>query len=85
VTWVDGELSHGTREGEESDLRRIDPRTGEVLETLQMPPGPDVSGLESDGGDLFFCGGGMSGTVRVVRRPERGSAARGGSEIAPSE
>jgi carotenoid cleavage dioxygenase len=28
-----------------------------------------VSGLESDGGDLFFCGGGTSGKVRVVRRP----------------
>ena len=27
VTWVDGELWHGTWEGDESDLRRIDPRT----------------------------------------------------------
>jgi hypothetical protein len=32
-----------------------------------------VSGLESDGGDRFFCGGGGSGKVRVVRRPKRGS------------
>jgi glutamine cyclotransferase len=69
VTWVDGELWHGTREDGESDLRRVDPRTGEVVETLAMPPGVDVSGLESDGGDRFFCGGGGSGKVRTVRRP----------------
>jgi glutamine cyclotransferase len=69
VTWVDGELWHGTREGDESDLRRIDPQTGEVLERLDMPPGVAVSGLESDGRDQFFCGGGSSGKVRAVRRP----------------
>jgi outer membrane protein assembly factor BamB len=73
VTWVDGELWHGTWEGDESDLRRLDPRTGEVLETLEMPPGVSVSGLESDGGDRFFCGGGSSGKVRIVRRPRRDS------------
>ena len=71
VTWVDGELWHGTWEGDESDLRRVDPRTGEVLERLEMPPGVGVSGLESDGGDQFFCGGGSSGKVRAVRRPRR--------------
>ena len=76
VTWVDGELWHGTWEGDESELRRIDPRTGEVLEELEMPPGMGVSGLESDGGDRFFCGGGPSGKVRAVRRPGRGSAAK---------
>jgi glutamine cyclotransferase len=70
VSWVDGELWHGTWEGEESELRRIDPRTGEVLQELVMPPGKGVSGLESDGGDRFFCGGGSSGTVRAVRRPK---------------
>jgi len=75
VTWVDGELWHGTWEGDESDLRRVDPRTGEVLEQLEMPRGMVVSGLESDGGDQFFCGGGRSGKVRAVRRPKRGSAA----------
>src|SRR5438128_12469341 len=74
VTWVDGELWHGTWEGDESDLRRVDPRTGEVLERLEMPPGVGVSGLESDGGDLFFCGGGGSGKVRTVCRPKRNSA-----------
>ena len=76
VTWVDGELWHGTWEGDESDLRRVDPRTGEVLETLAMPVGVGVSGLESDGGERFFCGGGRSGKVRAVRRPKRGSATR---------
>jgi glutamine cyclotransferase len=72
VTWVDGELWHGTWEGEESDVRRIDPRTGKVLEQLDMPTGVGVSGLESDGRDQFFCGGGKSGKVRAVRRPKRG-------------
>ena len=73
VTWVDDELWHGTWEGEESDLRRVDPRTGEVLERIEMPPGVTVSGLEADGSDRFFCGGGPSGKVRAVRRPRRGA------------
>jgi streptogramin lyase len=68
VTWVDGEMWHGTWEDEESDLRRIDPGTGDVLERVEMPRGLIVSGLDSDGGDRFFCGGGSSGKVRVVRR-----------------
>ena len=72
VTWVDGELWHATWEGDESDLRRVDPRTGEVQERLEMPKGVGVSGLESDGGDQFFCGGGASGKIRAVRRPKRG-------------
>jgi glutamine cyclotransferase len=80
VTWIDGELWHGTWEGDESELRRLNPRTGEVLETLEMPPGVGVSGLESDGGDQFFCGGGSSGKVRAVRRPRRDSATGSGSE-----
>jgi streptogramin lyase len=71
VTWVDGELWHGTWEGDESDLRRIDPQSGAVLERLEMPRGTGVSGLESDGADLFYCGGGPSGKVRAVRRPNR--------------
>ena len=70
VTWAGGDLWHGTWENDESELRRIDPQTGEVLEKLDMPPGMAVSGLESDGGDMFFCGGGNSGKVRVVRRPK---------------
>lgn len=69
VTWVDGELWHGTWEDEQSELRRIDPQSGEVLDCLEMPPGVGVSGLESDGGNRFFCGGGNSGKVRIVRRP----------------
>ena len=71
VTWVDGELWHGTWEGDESELRRIDPDSGAVLERLEMPSGTYISGLESDGADLFYCGGGPSGKVRAVRRPKR--------------
>jgi hypothetical protein len=78
---ADGELWHGTWEGDESELRRIDPRNGEVLERLEMPSGAGVSGLESNGDDQFFCGGGKSGKVRAVRRPGRGFAAGGGSGI----
>jgi glutamine cyclotransferase len=80
VTWIDGELWHATWEGDESDVRRVDPRTGEVLERLEMPPGVKVSGLESDGGEQFFCGGGRNGKVRAIRRPRRVAAAGRGSE-----
>jgi len=80
VTWVDGELWHGTWEEDQSDLRRLDPRTGEVLDQLDMPPGTGVSGLESDGGELFYCGGGGSGTVRAVRRPRRAAGEGCGAE-----
>ncbi|MFZ0074080.1 MAG: PQQ-binding-like beta-propeller repeat protein [Xanthobacteraceae bacterium] len=73
VMWVDGELWHGTWENDESDLRRIDPQTGELLERVEMPRGVAVSGLESNGSDQFFCGGGSSGKVRAVRRPKRGA------------
>jgi glutamine cyclotransferase len=81
VTWIDGELWHATWEGDESDLRRVEPRTGEVLERLEMPPGVGVSGLESDGSDRFFCGGGKSGKVRSVGRPRRSSATGSGSRV----
>jgi glutamine cyclotransferase len=70
VTWVEGELWHGTWEGEQSEIRRINPQSGAVLERLEMPHGIGVSGMESDGADLFYCGGGASGKVRAVRRPK---------------
>jgi glutamine cyclotransferase len=75
VTWVDGELWHATSESDESEVRRVDPQTGEVLEKLAMPTGVLISGLESDSGDRFFCGGQKSGKVRVVRRPRRSEPA----------
>jgi streptogramin lyase len=71
VTWVDGELWHGTWEGDQSELRRVDPRSGTVLEALELPAGINVSGLECDGADRFYCGGGTSGKVRAVRRPRK--------------
>ena len=69
VTWVDGELWHGTWEGDESDVRRIDPKTGDVLVRLDMPEGAGVSGLESDGKDRLFAGGGGHAVIRAIRRP----------------
>jgi outer membrane protein assembly factor BamB len=71
VSWVDGELWHGTWEEDQSELRRVDPETSAVLERAKMPPNTIISGLESDGKDSFFCGGGSSGKVRRVRRPAR--------------
>jgi glutamine cyclotransferase len=69
VTWVDGELWHATLEDDQSELRRVDPETGKVLESVAMPDGARVSGLEADGGERFYCGGGRSGKLRAVRRP----------------
>ena len=71
VTWVDGELWHGTWEDEKSEIRQIDSQSGRILARLTMPEGVGVSGLESDGGELFYAGGGSSGKVRAVRRPNR--------------
>lgn len=71
VTFVDGDLWHATWENDESELRRVSPDTGAVLESLVMPEGMHVSGLESDGRDLLYCGGGETGKLRAVRRPRR--------------
>lgn len=70
VTWAGDELWHATLENEESELRRVNPQTSQVLEIVEMPSGTLISGLESDGGDRFFCGGQKSGKVRVVRNPK---------------
>lgn len=75
VTWTDGELWHATWEDERSDLRHIDPESGEVLERIDIPDDTVVSGLEADGEGQFLCGGGSSGRIRVVRRPRRSAAA----------
>jgi hypothetical protein len=75
VTWLGDELWHGTWEADQSDLRRIDPALGEVIEQIDMPPGIAVSGLESNGSDTFFCGGARSGIVRAVRRTSRQDSA----------
>jgi glutamine cyclotransferase len=71
VTWTQGELWHGTWESEESEIRRVDPDTGKVLDRLALPAGTFVAGLESDGHETFYCGGGKSGKVRAVRKPKR--------------
>jgi glutamine cyclotransferase len=76
VTWVDGELWHATWEGGESDIRQVDPNTGEVLTRLTMPDGMGVSGLESDQRDLFYAGGADNGRIRAVRKPRRRRPAR---------
>jgi glutamine cyclotransferase len=70
VTWLGSELWHATFEDDRSELRHVDRDSGKVLESIEMPAGTMVSGLESDGRDRFFCGGGKSGKVRAVRRPK---------------
>jgi len=69
VSWIKGDLWHGTLEAEQSELRRVNPETGEVLERLEMPAGVTVSGLEGDGSGVFYCGGASSGKLRAVRKP----------------
>lgn len=73
VSWVDGELWHGAVEGEQCDIRRIDPESGDALTRLHMPAGVTVTGLEADHEDLFYCGGGASGKVNAVRKPKAAS------------
>jgi len=72
VTWVDGELWHGSTEAGENALRRIDPETGEVLVSLELPEG--TSGLESDGKDRFYAGTGTTAKVLAIKRPRRAKA-----------
>ena len=67
VTWVDGELWHGYSDDGDGGIARIDPANGNVLDSLEMK-GISVSGIESDGAGRFFCGGGESGKVHIVRR-----------------
>jgi streptogramin lyase len=71
VSWANGELWHATLEDEQSELRRIAPETGEVLERFDLPAGVVVSGLETDGDGVFYCGGTSSGKVRAVRKARR--------------
>lgn len=66
VSWADGQLWHATSQDDVSDLRRIDPETGAVLEQLDTPVSM-ISGLAADG-DAFYCGGGHSRTIRKLRR-----------------
>lgn len=63
VSWVDGALWHATWGEDGSDLRRINPGTGEVLDVRAMPKRTGISGLEFDGAERFFCGGGKSGKM----------------------
>jgi hypothetical protein len=51
-----------------AELRRVDATTGDVLESVAMPD-MFISGLEYDGKDRFYAGGGKSGRLRVIRRP----------------
>lgn len=71
VSWTNGELWHATLESDESELRRVDPETGEVLEALELPAGVTVSGLEAGGDGVFYCGGSDTGKVRAVRKSRR--------------
>lgn len=60
-----------------SDLRRIAPASRAVLERVATPSGVGVSGLESDGADLFYCG-------RWVEREDACGAADGRAQAVQS-
>ncbi|HEY1956130.1 MAG TPA: glutamine cyclotransferase [Polyangiaceae bacterium] len=70
VTWADGELWHATIDEDQSDIRRVDQTTGEVLERLVLPKGKLIAGLEA-GPDAFYAGSHETATVRAVKRPRR--------------
>jgi len=71
VSWSNGDLWHATLEDEKSEIRRVDPQSGEVLERLELPEGIVVSGMETDGHGTFYCGGTSTGKVRAVRQARR--------------
>jgi glutamine cyclotransferase len=71
VTWVQGELWHGTMGDGRTELREVDPSSGAVRRRLELPQGVSASGLESDGNDILYVGGASSGKVRAIRRPSR--------------
>lgn len=74
VTFADGELWYGTWENERCDLNHADTKTGEVFETIDYPEDKRISGLEFDGKDTFFCGGGPTGKIRAVKKPRKAAA-----------
>jgi streptogramin lyase len=61
VTWVDGGLWHGTWEGMRVSCGGSIRRNGKVIESLKMPAGQGVSGLEADGADRSIAGAGTVG------------------------
>ena len=69
VSWANHELWHATLEDGQSDIRRVNPQSGEVVERLEVPAGVAISGLETDGTGVFYCGGSSSGKVRALRKP----------------
>lgn len=71
VTWLGSELWHAPWEGNESELRRADPTSGKVLESLELPANVNVSDLESNGKDTLCCGGGGTEKVRAANRGDR--------------
>lgn len=74
VTFDAGELWHGASDGKASELRRVEPASGAVLEKAELPEGFSISGLEADGAGRFYCGGGGSGKVLAIARPRARSA-----------
>ena len=55
VTFAEG----GAVEDGQAEIRRVDPSSGEVLESLTLPEGAFISGLESDGHGRLYAGGGF--------------------------
>ena len=66
MAWAEGSLWVG--QYRQRRIHQVDPASSAVQHRLQMPDGRGVSGLESDGAGLFYCGAGH-GRVCAVKRP----------------
>jgi len=55
VTWVDGELWHGTWEGDESDIRRVDPESGACSSGWRCLAAPASAGSSPTGQTCFIA------------------------------
>ena len=69
VSCIDGALWHATTsdDGKAGEIRRLG-ADGEVEESLTVPDGLFVSGLERAGDGTFWCGGGSTGKLRKMRK-----------------
>lgn len=74
VSCADGMLWHGTAADDDrpGELRRLG-KDGTVEESLELPAGVFVSGVESDGKGAFWCGGGASGKLRLLKKDKKRS------------
>ena len=67
VTWVDGELWHGTSEDGASEVRRVNPESGDVCERIAVP-GVQVAGIEADRDGRIWLADTSTGKLYAIAR-----------------